>query len=250
MENSRQDPAGSQEEIKGDVCERVYPGEERQGVCSAALPTRGCVNVCVCVRARLLPPGLEMELSRRARGLLRAIRSQPSWCCPWLELASARLGCVSLTDGELPKSAIFKGIARPASLPTCERELTFSLSPPLSHSSLLPWFFFPSQKGGMRGMFWATSAPCWGGGRFLFSPCKQLRGNSEPKVRAEVIPSAACAQLSLCSRVLCFEGQILTCFLFLGCTKSRVRPQSTPPPPQLLSATPKRSRSVLQGLIH
>jgi len=56
MKNSRHDPPGSQEEMKRDVCERVYPA--RRDKVPARRP-RGRWRLCrrldvyVCVRARL-----------------------------------------------------------------------------------------------------------------------------------------------------------------------------------------------------
>lgn len=56
MKNSRHDPPGSQEEMKRDVCERVYPA--RRDKVFAQRPC-GCWRLCrrvdvyVCVQARL-----------------------------------------------------------------------------------------------------------------------------------------------------------------------------------------------------
>lgn len=79
MKNSRQDPPGSQEEIKRDACERVYPAS-RDKVFAQRLCRRVDVYMCVCVCERgCLPACLDIcNLKKYPGSVMHAIRFQLS----------------------------------------------------------------------------------------------------------------------------------------------------------------------------
>lgn len=163
----------------------------------------------LCRRCERCLPACLGELRADPRGQEPAVTAQGSPCCPWPRRASAQPGSVRLTAGKLPESKIFKGIARPASSPMCERELTFSLSPPLSHSSLLlslSFFFFCERQRGGRGSGQHQDGALgrWGGAGsffmiFFFYLVNSAEEIPDPKRAVKLIPAAGSAELCLSS---------------------------------------------------
>lgn len=79
MKNSRQDPPGSQEEIKRDVCERVYPARGDKVFARRLCDVWMWLDVCVCVcECSCLSACLDMEFKKYPGGRMPAIRFEIS----------------------------------------------------------------------------------------------------------------------------------------------------------------------------